>query len=215
MNISYVITVADEEQEFFKLLDHLKPNLKDNDEVVVKVDTTKVTQNILSYMEETHRGNKDSIVNQWVCGEFNGNFSDWKNEMIIHCNKPIIFWLDADELPNPQLLEDLPLIMELNEEVDIFRVPRQNFVDGINEDYIQQMRWRKDHQNRINWPDFQARIMRNKPGIEWGGQVHETLTGGRLTVELPQEVEYSLLHYKTMDKQLLQNKRYETGDYSK
>ena len=45
--------------------------------------------------------------------------------------------------------------------------------------------------------------------------MHETLTGGRLTVDLPKEDEYALLHIKTIDKQKIQNERYLTGDYSK
>lgn len=67
----------------------------------------------------------------------------------------------------------------------------------------------------INKWDYQYRIMRNKPGIGWGGEVHETLQGGRLKAELPAEDEYALLHIKNFEKQQLQNKRYETGDYSK
>lgn len=215
MNISFCITVADEETEFFKLLNHLKPFLREGDEVLVKVDLTKVTQKMLSYIDGTHRRSIESIVNHWFVGEFKGNFSEWKNELIPNCKNPIIFFLDADELPNPQLLEDLPLIMELNEGVDIIGVPRINFVEGITEDYIKQMKWRQEPDGRLNWCDYQYRVMRNKPGIEWGGEVHETLQGGRLKTELPTEDEYALLHVKTFDKQKLQNKRYASGDYSK
>jgi len=216
MNISYCITVSNEETEFFKLLNHLKPFLREGDEVLVKVDDSKVTENIYKSLQDIKFCKKYKIKST-ICKTFNGNFSEWKNEMINYCKNEIILWLDADELPNPQLLEDLPLIMELNDKVDIFRIPRINYVEGITPEYAISMGWYLDENNRINWNsgDFQARIMRNKKGIEWGGQVHETLTGGRLTVDLPKEDEYALLHIKTFDKQKLQNKRYASGDYSK
>jgi len=141
MNISFCITVADEETEFFKLLNHLKPFLREGDEILVKVDNTKVTEGIKRHMIDSHEVKGKSTVNKWYIDDFKGNFSEWKNELIPNCKNPIILFLDADELPNPQLLEDLPLIMELNECVDIIGVPRINFVEGITEDYIKQMRW--------------------------------------------------------------------------
>jgi hypothetical protein len=94
-------------------------------------------------------------------------------------------------------------------------MPRANYVKGITPEDIQRWGWRMDGEQRINFPDFQFRIMRNKRGIQWEGVVHETLVCHGIKTTLPAEPNYAILHYKDIVKQRLQNDRYQTGDYSK
>lgn len=60
----------------------------------------------------------------------------------------------------------------------------------------------------VNFPDYQTRIVKNDPEIQWENKVHERLKGYKLYASLPDE--YCLLHPKTIDKQERQNNFYET-----
>jgi len=62
----------------------------------------------------------------------------------------------------------------------------------------------------INFPDYQSRIYKNKPSIQWEGKVHETVKGANYVGRLPMLKEYCLHHPKTIEKQELQNKMYES-----
>ena len=211
IKISYCVTVADEKEEFIKLIDFLTTHKRKEDNIFVLVDSNKCTDKLSEYILDLTYDNK--IISTF--SHFKGNFSDWKN-MFWEIDKGIedeklqdfLFFIDTDEIPNPELIENLPYILEINPEVDVFGVPRINFVEGITGEYIQQMGWRKDDQNRINYPDIQYRICRNAPTIRWGGKVHETLMGWGLRVELPMNDVYDLLHIKTFEKQQQQNNFY-------
>ena len=67
----------------------------------------------------------------------------------------------------------------------------------------------------INWSDIQFRIARNGKGIKWEGKVHETLVCDGIKTTLPLENNYSILHFKEIERQRRQNLSYETGDYTK
>jgi predicted DNA-binding antitoxin AbrB/MazE fold protein len=170
MNISYCITVADEETEFFKLLNHLKPFLREGDEVNIKIDNSKVTENIYKSLQDL-KFCKEYKIKTTICKIFNRNFSEWKNELIPNCKNPIIFFLDADELPNPQLLEDLPLIMELNPDVDIIGLPI------------------------IGQENYKYCIIKNNPQIKF--EEKNKLIGTDKYLKFPKEVSFSILKYKS------------------
>jgi glycosyltransferase involved in cell wall biosynthesis len=207
--ITYCITLADEFEEIQKLLESLIVAKRRTDNILILVDTNKCTQEIEDYLIKMCDNHKIT-----VCFEiFKGNFADWKNlfwdiDILNLSLGDYLFFIDADEVPNPELVEHLPYIIEINPEVDVFGVPRINFVEGITDEYIQQMGWRKDNQNRINYGDYQYRICKNKPNIRWKGSIHEVLSGWDLRVELPMDDVYDLLHIKTFEKQKSQNEFY-------
>jgi hypothetical protein len=62
----------------------------------------------------------------------------------------------------------------------------------------------------INWSDYQTRICRNIPEIKWVGAVHERLEGHSTMSPLPAEAIIALGHHKSITKQELQNKFYDT-----
>jgi len=214
MRITYAITVANEIVEFKKLYETLRINKRDEDNIIVLVDTNKCPKysEFFEFLTDLHKARHIKLIDD----KFGGNFGEWKNKLRSHplC-KDYLFFLDADEIPNPILIENLPLIIELNPEVDVIGVPRANFVTGITPEYVKQMGWRQDIKERINYPDFQYRIMINRPGIEWGGQVHETIINYKVRTELPIGGEYDLLHIKSFEKQQKQNESYLTGNYNK
>jgi len=214
MKITYCITVADEEKEFRKLYKTLRINIRSEDNIIVLVDTNKCPKysEFFEFLLDLHKARHIKLIDD----KFNGNIGEWKNKLRNHqLAGDYLFFLDADEVPNPILIENLSLIIDLNPEVDVIGVPRANFVTGITPEHVKKWGWRQDIKNRINYPDFQYRIMRNRPGIQWGGQVHETIINYKVRTELPIGGEYDLLHIKDIKKQEKQNTSYETGDYSK
>jgi len=62
----------------------------------------------------------------------------------------------------------------------------------------------------INFPDYQTRIYRNTPDVEWLGKVHEKITGYNTFTALPAEEQFCLYHPKRIKKQEKQNEFYDT-----
>lgn len=60
----------------------------------------------------------------------------------------------------------------------------------------------------INWSDKQWRLYRNSPEIRWENKVHEKLVGFKTYTSLPEVVEMTLSHHKTIQKQEKQNNLY-------
>ncbi len=49
--------------------------------------------------------------------------------------------IDADEIPNENLIKKLPYILESNPEFDMFYVPRVNTVNSIGKTDVQKWGW--------------------------------------------------------------------------
>lgn len=202
--ISYVILVADEEKEFKKLYENLRVNKRDEDNIIVLADLNKLNtkQSLKDLIYELSSKNRIILIEDY----FNGNFAEWRNKVL---NKPYLkdylMFLDSDELLPPQLIDDLPLILELNPDVDVIGLPRANYVKGITQEDLDRWGWKLDELGRNCWPDVQYRIMRNKPGIRWEGIVHETLICPGIKTTLPAESSYAILHYKDIERQRRQN----------
>ena len=203
MKISYAITVCNELEEVKRLLDLLLENKREQDEVVVLMDTTKASDELVSTLRHYEMHNMDHMT-VWP-GEFKGHFADWKNKLTSHCSGDFIFQIDADEYPHPHFIETLPAIIETNPDVDVYLVPRVNTVDGLTQEHIQQWGWRVDGNGWVNWPDWQHRIYRNDNNIKWQNKVHEILVNHKQFTYLPTSEEYALFHPKTIQRQEKQN----------
>ena len=206
MKISYAITVCNEFQEIQRLINFLIKNKRVEDEIVVLFDSTNGTPNI----EEFLRAKSVNGEFNWFNYSFNGHFADMKNRLTDMCNGDYIYQIDADELPPKYLLENLSYILKANENVDVYRVPRINTVQGLTQEHVQKWGWRVDKKGWVNFPDYQWRIYRNDPNIKWVNKVHEVLTGFETMSQLPTEEEYCLLHDKTIERQEKQNAYYDT-----
>ena len=121
-----------------------------------------------------------------------------------------MFQIDADEIPDEYLIQTVHYFLKENPEIEVFWVPRINTVDGITQEHIQKWGWIKDNKGRINFPDYQCRILQNTPKIKWVSKVHEVLTGHTSQTQLPANSEFCLIHPKTIDRQEHQNKFYST-----
>jgi hypothetical protein len=101
-------------------------------------------------------------------------------------------------------------VLTQNDSVEMFWVPRWNIVEGITEEHIKTWRWNHDEFGRINWPDWQTRIYKNKETIRWQNKVHERLTGYETYSFLPEDKDWCLFHNKTIIRQERQNRYYNT-----
>jgi GT2 family glycosyltransferase len=208
MKISYAVTVCNELQEIQRLLDFLLTHKQENDEIIVLLDTSNSSDEMLSTLRHYERHYDNHIY--LYLDKFQGHFADWKNKLSLYCFGDYIFQIDADEMPNENLIMQLPNILKTNSTIDVMLVPRINTVAGMDQDHMQQWGWTVNEHGWINWPDYQWRIYRNDDSITWKNKVHEVLQGFKQYSTLPIDEDYSLYHPKTIDRQIKQNAYYDT-----
>ena len=206
MKISYAITVCNEFVEIQKLIGFLLENKRDEDEIVILFDSVNGDPEVEAFL----RSRSINLDLMWHSGEFNNHFADWKNKLSSLCSGDYIFQIDADEIPHDILIESLPEILESNPNNEVYLVPRVNTVKGLTNEHIGKWRWNVDKEDRVNWPDYQWRVWRNKPEIEWVNKVHEKLEGFKTFAALPALPDLALYHPKTIERQEKQNAFYDT-----
>ena len=207
MKISYAITVCNEFLEIQKLVPYLLKNKRPQDEIVILFDQNNGDTELLSYLLKF---NKLPNVQTWRGLDFKGHFANWKNKLTEYCEGDYIFQIDADELPNELLIQNLPVILESNPDNEVYLVPRVNTVEGLTSEHIQMWGWNVNDKEWVNWPDYQWRIWKNKPGIKWKNKVHEVLDGHKSYAALPSQEEFALYHPKDIKRQEKQNLYYNT-----
>ena len=209
MKISYSITCYNEHKELDRLLSHLSQYVRPEDEVVIIQDISiKNAKSIIqTEVEELEKvlSKYDFQVHQF---EFRKDFAELKNFAKSKCSGDYIFSIDADEIPNPILIEQLPIILDINEP-ELVWVPRINIVNDITDWHLKHWGWNQTEKGWINFPDYQARIFRNADHIKWVRPVHEVIEGAKTYSHLPPHEELTLLHEKDIRKQEFQNKLYQ------
>jgi len=60
----------------------------------------------------------------------------------------------------------------------------------------------------VMFPDYQMRLYKNSPSIQWTRPVHEYLTGYKVIATFPDKVEYAIQHHKDISRQEMQNALY-------
>lgn len=204
MKISYAIPVHNEYEEIDRLLEHLLKYKREVDEIVVQCDEGNTTGNVYKVL--------DKYKNQVRIIEFplNRDFAAFKNNLKNNCTGEWIFQIDADEIPEEYLISMLPSILKQNPNTEVFWVPRINTVEGLRKEHIQRWGWQVDPNGRVNFPDYQCRILQNTPTIQWVSKVHEVLYGHKSQTQLPSNDEFCLIHPKSIERQEHQNKFYNT-----
>jgi glycosyltransferase involved in cell wall biosynthesis len=213
MKISYLVTCKNETLELLQLIEKLKTHIDfvaPNDEVVVLDDFSdnEDTKKILS---------KAKIYGFTVVQhELNKNFAEHKNYGSKRCVGDYIVQIDADEYLFPNLLNNIHEIIESNPTVELYRVPRVNIVRGATDNDARNWGWHVSKLPEfgdlpiINWGngDYQSRIYKNSLRIQWHKPLHETIMGASVVAHLPKEVDYAIIHDKTIDRQKAQNEFY-------
>ena len=213
MKISYLVTCKNETLELLQLIEKLKTHIDfvaPNDEVVIlddfsnNEDTKKILAKAKSY--------GFTVVQH----ELNKNFSEHKNNGSKRCVGDYIVQIDADEYLYQPLLNNIHEIIDSNPTVELYRVPRVNIVRGATDNDARNWGW---HMMKlpefgdlpiINWGngDYQSRIYKNSLRIQWHKPLHETIMGASIVADLPKEVDYAIIHDKTIDRQRAQNEFY-------
>lgn len=212
MKLSYAIPVCNEIDEIKRLLTFLIENKREEDEIVIFYDAVNGTKEVWDYLRTITLGLTYHPIEhhpiRWYSYDFDGDFSKMKNELTQMCHGDYIFQIDADEMISEYLIDIIPEIITLNRNVDLFKIPRVNTVEGLTQEHIQKWGWRIGEENRVNWPDYQTRIYRNEEKIKWEGKVHEKIVGCDVITVLPLEDQWALQHHKSIDRQERQNKFY-------
>lgn len=222
--LSYAITVCNEHRELDALLAQLSKVCNLNDQIVIQMDSSKVTPEVEAVVAKYESASRFKFLAYHY--EFNGDFAEFKNELTYNCTGDYIFQIDADELLGINLLEHIRAVIDANKsEIDMFLVPRLNVLTDYEseselKEYAIRQNWTLINQGTrleselntiaINFPDYQTRIYRNVPTINWHGKVHERLIGIKQFSALPALEDWCLLHVKTMDRQKMQNDFYST-----
>ena len=208
MKISYAIPVCNELEEIQRLLGFLLENKRDQDEIIILYDTNNGTADVETFLDHYNKNNLNWF--KLFKSPFNKHFAEWKNLLSSYCSGDYIFQIDADEIPNKFLIDNLPEVLESNYEVDMLRVPRVNTVEGLTEEHIKRWGWNVNEKGWVNWADWQMRIYKRHPNIKWVNKVHEVLEGFKLHGMLPLEEKWALYHPKDIKRQEKQNNYYST-----
>ena len=201
MTISYAILTHNEGEYIETLLTFLTTYKRNEDEIVVVDDFSdnELTKSILDKY-------KDQITLQYRV--FDGDATQ-KNYLNSLCTKDYILQLDADELISLDFLNMLPNLLELNDTVDLFIMPRINTVEGLTPEYVQKWRWNVNEKGWVNFPDWQMRLYRNCDWVKWDGLLHSKIEGYKTFINLPQDELFCILHPKQLDRQVAQNNLYD------
>ena len=204
MKISYAIPVCNEYKEIEYLLQYLIKNVREGDEIIVQCDEGNTTTEVYKVL------NKCADRVKIIEFPLNNDFAAFKNNLKDNCSGDYIFQIDADEYPEEYLMKHVDWVINNNPDVDIFWVPRINKVNGLTQEHIDKWGWRVDPKGRINFPDYQCRILKNTPDIKWKNKVHEVLTGYKTESQLPANDEFCIHHLKDIKRQESQNNFYNT-----
>jgi len=207
INVTYAITVCNELKEITKLVDYLQPKIKSEDEILIQYDEDSATDAVKQYLAIVSQIHKSIKV---ISFPLAGDFASYKNNLKNHANGIFIFQVDADEIPNEYLVENIHQLLEYNKDVDLFFVPRINTVEGLTDMHVKKWGWKLNEHGWVNFPDYQTRIYRRTSEIEWTGKVHERIIGYNTLSVLPTDEEYCLYHHKEIERQERQNNYYET-----
>ena len=208
MKISYAIPVCNELKEIQRLLGFLMANKRNQDEIIVLYDTNNGTADVETFLDHYTKDNFNWF--KLYKSPFDGHFAEWKNLLSSYCTGDYIFQIDADEILSLEGCQLIPQIIESNPQVEVYRVPRINTVEGLTQEHIQKWRWQINEKGWINFPDSQWRIYKNNSKIKWKNKVHEVLEGYDRYSELPYDEELCLIHNKTIERQEKQNEYYNT-----
>lgn len=198
MKISYAVCVCDEHVELRSLLSFLVKTVDAEDEINVLVDAGRVTPEVRGVLETF--GDRVVVNERLFCGDFSAH----RNHHATLCTGDYIFVLDADEIPQEDLVKNIKQVS-----CGALFVPRINIVTGYTRAWCEKMGFNVNHVGWINWPDYQGRFYRNDGTIRWTRGLHERLEGTDDVKSLEASPQLAIWHVKTVDRQEKQDVFYD------
>lgn len=196
-SISFAITTHNEFIQLKKSIDVIESFKDDSDELLF-LDDFSDNDKTLKLLE-----NRNTFKRK-----FEKDYSDHKNYLNSLCSCDYILQLDGDEVLSQKLITNIKSIIQDNADTDLFYIPRANYVQGINKSYLKRWNWKMDNKKRINYPDFQGRLFKNKKELYWHRSVHERITGNKNFSKLPLDNDLDIIHEKHIQKQIANNNFY-------
>ena len=193
MKLSYAICVCNESRELDELILFLKTVKDDEDEIVILIDSGKVTDGVRNVLSKY----KNILVSE---REFTGNFAEHRNYHQALCSGDYIFAIDADEMPREEFIKKLKDTIATSN-MDLLCVPRINIIPGYTKEWLSKYKFEINEIGWINWPDYQGRIYKNNGIIKWTKGLHETVDGATRVGMFPQEPSHALWHIKNIQRQ--------------
>lgn len=115
MTISYAVLTHNQGHKLQTLVDMLIKNIDDQDQIVIVDDYSddQITKDILDKYKDIN-----NIIIQKR--QLNNNFALQKNYLFDLCKNQYIFNLDADQLIQQQLLDNIKTVLQNNSSVELF-----------------------------------------------------------------------------------------------
>lgn len=141
MKISYAIPVCNEIEEIKRLLEFLIKTKRAQDEIVIVIDEQNGTEEVKDYVEDFAHEYIDLEDIKVLYHPLNKDFATHKNFINAQCSGDFIMNIDADEIPNTNLMEILPSLIKTNPNIEAYWVPRINTVEGIGLSQVKKWSW--------------------------------------------------------------------------
>jgi len=134
--ISYLVTTKNTGLELQFLLERLYKYSQNNECIIL--DDYSDEPDTLQVLNNT----SDKSFFKVHKHKLERNYSEHKNYGKSQCQGEYIFQIDDDELPSETLLESLKELIELNNDVDLFWIPRINIFLGVDDIEAKKWGWR-------------------------------------------------------------------------
>lgn len=136
IKVSYTILTHGETTTLIALLASLNKHKSLWDEIVIVDDYSDNLETIRIVNSAAEEFGAKLFRNK-----LNGDFATQKNFAASKCMNEYIFNIDADEIMPDFFMEHFKEILFINPDVEMFRLPRINTVEGITLSHIERWRW--------------------------------------------------------------------------
>jgi len=192
MKLSYTIQVCNESRELYSLINFLKKVIDEEDEIIVIVDSLHVTDKVKMVLKHFEKHIK---IHERPFDTFYKNVTFTQSK----CDGDYIFLLDADEIPQEELIKELKRILT-ESNVDILYWPRINIHPGVTQEFLIKNKFNVNQAGWINWPDYQGRIV--KKDVKWTNELHtKPISEGKVVGCIGENPKCAIWHIKSIEKQ--------------
>jgi glycosyltransferase involved in cell wall biosynthesis len=136
IKVSYTILTHNETDSLRALIELINKYKTTWDEIVIVDDYSDSIPTIktLEWAQDDHKANV-------FRNKLDRDFAQQKNFAASKCTNDYIFNIDADEIMTDFFMENYKEILFINPDVEMYRLPRINTVEGITLAHIERWRW--------------------------------------------------------------------------